>query len=84
MACQRKDRLVGKRHSIDENGTGVPEAGAGIVQLMLGDALAGVALAGLAVAHAVDDVCAVCPRMAQLVQELIFGLGVLQHSTAPW
>ena len=61
---------------------GVPEAGAGVVHLMLGDALACIALAGLAVAHTVNNVRAVCPRMTQLVQELIFGLGILEQSTA--
>ncbi len=50
---------------------------------MLGDALAGVALVCLAVAHAVHNVCTVCARMAQLVQELVLSLGILQQHEMP-
>ena len=47
---------------------------------MLGDALAGITLIGLAVADTVYNVGTICACVAQLIQELILGLGVLQHA----
>jgi hypothetical protein len=57
-----------------------PHAGAAVVaiRLVLGDALAGVGLASLPVAHAVDNVGGVRAVVAELPDEVIHGLGVLR------
>jgi hypothetical protein len=57
-----------------------PCAGAAIVGLMLGDALACVVLPRLVMAHAVHNVGGVCTCVAQLVQELVHSLGILEQT----
>ena len=66
-------------NSTEGKGGHIPDTGAAIVGLVLGDALACKAFAALSVTHTVHYIGGVCAGVAELVQKLVLRLNILHR-----